>query len=292
MGFDVFEIDAEVVGGVTESVGAEIGREEFGRFLADVNSGGGFDGGEVLGEGEAAGEFFWICQEEVGGGVNVLAGPGSSGGDPFLEMGFFFGRKWSAFFGHFVGFDGLPNEALFEVSGRDDVGVEEGGALLGEVEIAFVSGGVVALETMTGNDGFDVINEEILASLGRSLRGRGFVPFCGEGDDFGFGEGGGVEGDLVEDAEPRAVFREFVAEGEAEVLVPVVEVTGEFLLAGFLAVEVEGALTIAGADEDNVGFSGGDASGGEGGDAVGTGGLGAEAGVEFCAVLAEGEVAV
>ena len=110
MRFDVLEIDAEIVGGVTEAVGAEVGREEFAGFLCDVDAGGGFDGRDVFGGGKASGEFLRVGEEEVRGGVDVFVGPDGSGLDPLMKVGLFLGRKRRAFFWHFVGFDSLPNE--------------------------------------------------------------------------------------------------------------------------------------------------------------------------------------
>ena len=87
--FDVLEIDAEIVGGVTEAICAQIVREEFAGFFFNIDSGGGFDGGDVFRSSEAAGEFFWIGEEEVGSRVNVFAAPDRASLDPFTKVCFF-----------------------------------------------------------------------------------------------------------------------------------------------------------------------------------------------------------
>ena len=46
-------------------------------------------------------------------------------------------------------------------------GIEEGGFLVGKVEIAFGGGGVVALEAVLGEDGLDVVGEKNATSLCR-----------------------------------------------------------------------------------------------------------------------------
>ena len=176
--------------------------------------------------------------------------------------------------------------------GGDDVGIEEGGLFVGEVEIAFASGGVVALKAMAGEDGLNVIDEERSAAIGGGLGfGRGEALFEERGD-FGGGEGLGIDRDLVEGAEPGAVVREFVSEGEAVVAIPILEGAREGVLGGFVVVDKERGLAVAGASEDDVGGLGGESGGGEGGNAVGAGLFSAEAGVEFGAILAESDVSV
>jgi len=51
VGFDVFEIDAKVVSGVTKAIGAEIGREQLIGFTGDVDADGDFYGVDVLTDG-------------------------------------------------------------------------------------------------------------------------------------------------------------------------------------------------------------------------------------------------
>lgn len=102
MGFDVLEVDAEVVGGVTESVGAEVCRQEFASLLFDVDAGGGLDGGDVFRSGEATRELFWVGDEKMRGRVKMLAAPDRAGFDPLTEVCFFLGRKRGAFLRHLI----------------------------------------------------------------------------------------------------------------------------------------------------------------------------------------------
>ena len=175
VGFDVLEVDAEVVGGVAEAIGAEVGREVCAGFLAYADAGGGHHGVAVFADGEAAGEVLGLGVEGVRGGVDGGGGPDCAGGDPFFEVGFFLGGKRVAVLGHFVFSNHLPDHAFVGVAGADDVGVGEGGEFLGEVEVALDSGGVVALEAMTREEGLDVRDE------------KGLAP---EACFFGFGEDG------------------------------------------------------------------------------------------------------
>ena len=248
MGFDVLEVDAEVVGGVAEAIGAEVGREEFAGFLADAHSGRGHDGIDVFAGGEAAGVFERLGVKGVGGGVDVAGRPDRSGGDPFFEVGFFHVRERVAVLGHFIRAGDFPEDAFFKMAGADDVGVGEGGELLGEVEVAFRGGGIVALEAVAGEDRLDVGDEEGLATealflcCGEDGFGCGFA--FEENLDFLWGKGAVVEGEVVDGAEPGAVVCEFVSEGEEVGVVPALEVALDSGAGGELAVEEEGGSAI------------------------------------------------
>ena len=99
MGFDVLEVDAEVVGGVAESVGAEVWRQEFASLLLDVDAGGGLDGGDVFRSGEATRELFWVGDEKMRGRVKMLAAPDRAGFDPLTEVCFSSAERGARFSG-------------------------------------------------------------------------------------------------------------------------------------------------------------------------------------------------
>ena len=71
MGFDVFEIDAKVVSGVTKAIGAEIGREQLVGFIGDVDADGDFYGFDVLTDGQATREVLRFRLKSVGGRVDA-----------------------------------------------------------------------------------------------------------------------------------------------------------------------------------------------------------------------------
>ena len=71
MGFDVFEIDAKVVSGVTKAIGAEIGREQLVGFTGDVDADGDFYGVDVLPDGQATREVLSFRLKSVGGRVDA-----------------------------------------------------------------------------------------------------------------------------------------------------------------------------------------------------------------------------
>ena len=210
------------------------------RFFTNADAGGGHHGVVVFADGEAAGEVLGLGVEGVRGGVDGVGGPDGTGGDPFFEVGFFLSGKGVAVLGHFVFSDDLPDHAFIGVAGADDVRVGEGGEFLGEVEVAFDGGGVVALEAVAREEGLDVGDKKGLAAeagfFGFREDGFGLGSFFEEGLDVVCGKGTIVERDVVDGAEPGAILGELVSEGEEIGVVPVVKIAFDGGVGGDSAV--------------------------------------------------------
>ena len=248
--FGEHEEGPEEVGGV--GGGGFVG-EEFEGGVEFGGVGGAGEGGEIEGVEEVGGGgpgvFEEVCGALIeGGGEGLAVGEveGFEGGDFVGAHGDDLVAVWAA--------EGAHEEVAFDEGGADHAGAgggalgEEGGALLLE---GLVPGG----EDFDGGDGGEVFGEGTKAAVFAGGRAGAELPggVAVEGGDGVVGEFGvGLEveacgvrafaGVLGEDDDLVGAFLEFVVEGDGEELGPV----GAF--DDFAAVDVEGALVVAGED--------------------------------------------